>query len=264
MDIAVIIGLLGGVGLFIRAVGSTHIESIFINPHGIGIVLGGTLCAMLVDSSFTGLLGMLRSLALLVAPPSLPTIEEAISELVRLSRRSKAEGGLLALQGESADFAGGFLSRAIEVALRNNTTSEVRQILEEDIRQRRIRWIAEENRFRTMAVLFPMFGLLGTLLGIVGVLKNISDYAKVGPAMALSITTAFYGIAFSNLICVPVAGKLRSRAMREMLLCEVIMEGVVDILSARQPFQVESHLLAYATDRAKAAAEPAPAAARNP
>jgi len=263
MDIATWIGIFGGIGVLWWGILSTGVGGVFINSKGLIIVIMGTIFSSMMNSSFSELLSAWRALFKTFRAPEYPSIESAITEVVRLATRAKSEGGILALQGEKPEFAGGFLARALGIATKYSESREVRIILEEDIRQHRIRQTADENVFRTMGILFPMFGLLGTLIGIVGVLKNMSDPTAVGPAMALSITTAFYGIGAANLFCVPLAGKMRTRAMSEMLLYEVLMEGVLDILASRQPFQVESHLLAYVADKSSSGGGAPPAAPGN-
>jgi len=93
---------------------------------------------------------------------------------------------------------------------------KMRESLEEEIRLRRLDVSEDSNLYRTMGVLSPMFGLIGTLFGIIQTLSNISDPAAIGRSMAVAITSALFGIGFSNMFCVPVANKIRLRAMEEV------------------------------------------------
>ena len=90
-----------------------------------------------------------------------------------------------------------------------------------------------------------MFGLLGTLLGMLQVLTAMSDAAKLGPAMALALSSAFVGIVVANFFCIPVAGQIRLLAMRQTLLYDMIVEGALDIATNRPPYQVEMKMAAY-------------------
>lgn len=264
MDIATWVGFAVGFYILVWAVNQAGVSTLFLNWHGLIIVVGGVICAILVNSSFRTLFNAGRAFLSIFFPSGIARPDQAITEIVRLSERARAEGGLLALQNEGGDFARGFLKRALSVALVCGESHETRRILEDEIRQIRIRRQEDANVFRTMGVLAPMFGLLGTLLGIVQVLRTMSEPTKVGSAMALAITTAFYGIALSNMVCVPVAGKIRSRAIQETLLLEIVLEGVLDLLESKSPYLVETHLSAYAMQRRRALEAPRPAEVAAP
>ena len=101
------------------------------------------------------------------------------------------------------------------------------------------------NVYRTMGILAPMFGLLGTLIGIISVLKQLSDPESVGPAMGVAITSAFYGILLANMVCVPIAGKIRARIWLRVKLKSMILEGILEIMKGSIPLVVERRLQAY-------------------
>ncbi len=90
-----------------------------------------------------------------------------------------------------------------------------------------------------------MFGLMGTLLGMLKVLTNMSEPTKLGPAMALALSSAFIGIGMANLFCVPMAGQIRLLSMRETQALEMIIEGVLAIAVNQPTFQVELRMGAY-------------------
>jgi chemotaxis protein MotA len=216
--------------------------------EGVIVVLGGLTSAMLIHCSFAQLLGSFKTFLKLFMPSSLPTPEECVAEVVRLARKAHKEGGVLSLQDDAREFAGGFLHRAIVVAIASGESDETRKIIEAEVRQLRHQRNEEANVFRSAGVLAPMFGLLGTLLGMVKVLGNMSDPAKAGAAMAVALSSAFLGIAIANFLCVPIAGQVRVMAMHETLIYEILLEGVVDIASGKSPYVVELHLAAYAKE----------------
>ncbi len=215
------------------------------DPHGLLIVFGGLLSALLVNTSLSQILGTLRTIAWVMFPANLPSPAEAAAELARLSRRARAEGGILALRGEGGDFAGGFLRYALETIATCGETNSAREILEIAIRRKRIQRQEDANVLRTLATLAPMFGLLGTLVGMLQVLNSMSEPTRLGPAMALALSSAFIGIGMANFICVPLAGHIRSQAMRETMILEMIIEGMLEITINRPTFQVELRLAAY-------------------
>lgn len=227
-----------------------------INLHGLSVVLGGTATALLIATPFRPLLGAARAGLNLFLPDRFPTPEAAVAEMVRLSQAAQEGGGLLSLQGESPAYANGFVQRAVAVAITCGDTNETRRLLEEEIRQRRIHRNEDGNVYRTASLLSPMFGILGTLVGMIQVLSKLSDPSKVGPAMALALSSAFVGIAIANALCIPVAGQLRLVAMRETLVYTIILEGILQITLGRSPAVIELRLRGLVT-AAGDAAEPA-------
>jgi chemotaxis protein MotA len=105
--------------------------------------------------------------------------------------------------------------------------------------------------FRTMATLSPIFGLLGTLIGVVQVLRNLSDPSSMGSAMAIAITTTFYGIFAANFIFLPVAIKLNDQSQREIMSRELMTEGVLCIQLGDLPIAVKQKLNAFLSHGAK-------------
>ncbi len=215
------------------------------DKHGLVIVLGGAAAAMLISTPATQLFSALRTFLWTLVPGRMPSLEDASGELLRLSRKARAEGGLLALRDESVDFAGGFLRRALNAAQSSGETAAARDIVELEIKRRRVQRTEDANVFRTLGLLAPMFGLLGTLIGMLQVLQSMTEPTKLGPAMALALSSAFLGIALANFLCVPIAGQIRLMAMRETHLLEMILEGVLEIAANRPTYIVQLKLEAF-------------------
>ena len=216
-----------------------------VDLHGVLIVLGGLAAAMLVNTPASHLFSALRTFFWVVGPQRQPSLQEVSTEILRLCQRARAEGGLLALRDQTGDFADGFLRRAIDAAAACGETDATREILEVEIRRRRMRRQEDANIFRTMGMLAPMFGLLGTLVGMLQVLTSMSEPTKLGPAMALALSSAFIGIGLANFFCVPIAGQIRLMAMHETQVLEMIIAGVLEISLNRPVYQVELKLGAY-------------------
>ncbi len=267
MNISLWIGLVAAAFLVRWGVARAGYLNGSADVEGIIVVLGGLASALLINCSFGQLFAAARSCAKLFLPSSLPAPEDAIVEVIRLARKAHKEGGVLSLQDDAREFAGGFLHRAIVAAIASGEVDETRRIVEAEIRQLRVSRQEEANVFRTAGTLSPMFGLLGTLLGMVKVLGSMSDPVKAGAAMAIALSSAFLGIALSNFLCIPLAGQIRLASMKETMIYELMLEGVLDIASGKAPYVVELHLSAYARDRraqieAGGAAAPAGAGAQ--
>lgn len=244
MDIATVSGILLMAGMLGLGVYTRQFSDALFNMHGVYIVLGGTFVAMLVNSPARYLKGAVKELGHLFREGEAAEPERVIRPVVELAEQCRMRG-LSALKEADPKIAGGFLERASMAALEYNDSNFVRQVLEQEINQGFDEMTEVANVYRTMGLLAPMFGLLGTLIGIIAVLKEISNPEAVGPAMAVAITSAFYGILFSNMVCVPVAGKLRARALMQIRMKSMVLEGIMEIMKGSLPMIVERRLQAY-------------------
>lgn len=255
MDMMTIVGFLLGAAVVAWGAFSAGVADKLLNAHGLIIVLGGTMAATILNTSFKRFVAGVKSLGEIFSSPRTPSVDDAVRMLVNMAGTAQKQGGIMALTNTDPAFAGGFLKRAVSVAMISAESRETRNILEEEIRRRRLDVQENSNFYRTMGVLSPMFGLIGTLFGIIQTLGNISDPTMIGRSMAVAITSALFGIGFSNMFCVPVANKIRLRAMEETLVLQLILEGVIDIMSGKTPHLIEMHLRGYQLIDGSAAAE---------
>jgi len=244
MDITTFLGVFGV--LVLLAVGGLtgELSSVFLNVHGIAIVVGGTIIAMLINTPSRYVRETLVAMLNLFRRDRFGDPAELITTITRLCEQTQAHG-LGALRGINETVAGGFLVEAATTAMEYNNPDFVRRVLETEVNNKVDRINEVINVIRTAGIIAPMFGLLGTLIGIVRVLAYISDPGKAGPAMAVAITTAFYGIAISNLICVPMAGKMRFRLWEEIKMRAMIIEGIVGMMQGTVPLVLERRLQAF-------------------
>ncbi|PKM97859.1 MAG: hypothetical protein CVU79_06055 [Elusimicrobia bacterium HGW-Elusimicrobia-3] len=247
MDMMTIVGFMLGGAVMVWGTYSSGVAGNIFNSHGIVIVLGGTLAATIINTSYKRFVTGIRALGAIFSSPKMPPVDEAVRMLVGMAETAQKQGGIMALTSVDAGFANGFLKRAVGVAMVSAESRETRAILEEEIRLRRLDVSEDSNLYRTAGVLSPMFGLIGTLFGIIQTLSNISDPTAIGRSMAVAITSALFGIGFSNMFCVPVANKIRLRAMEETLVLQLILEGVIDIMSGKTPHLIDMHLRGYLT-----------------
>ena len=245
MNVTSIIGMVLAISVFWWGMTSGKVGGIFFNPHGLVLVLGGVLAAALINSEAHEIWSSVRAFFSIFKLPKNPPAHSIIPVMVDLSRKARKEG-FISLHGIGKNFGDGFLSKAIQTLIEGEgDIKAARWLLEKEVNRTAMRHREVQNIFRTVGILAPMFGLLGTLIGIVEVLKNFSDPKAVGPSMATAITSAFYGICVSNLVCVPVAGKLRQRTLNELLLKEMILEGLLAIHDGDVPSSVEGKLSTY-------------------
>ncbi len=246
MDIATPAGLLIGFVLLIIAViiggGASGIVA-FINIPSIMIVVGGTFCATLVRyplQRVVGLVGLVMK-TIFVKLGSPQAEMERLIEYAKLARRE----GLLALESKVVDLKDAFLAKAIQLLVDGTDADGLRAILEKEIENVRGRHSIGKGVLESMGTVAPAFGMMGTLIGLVLMLRELDDPSKIGVGMATALITTFYGVLLANLIFLPMSGKLDIRSKEETLLKELIVEGVVAIQSGDNPSIVEEKLKGF-------------------
>lgn len=236
-----------GAALILTTLSHGGLLGVFLNEHGLTMVIGGTLAATMISTP-ADILGLAwRELRFVFFPPKTATPEQLSSAIVSLAAAVRRDG-LIALQKQLDQvraLGDGYFVYAVEVALENGSPERLRKVLEEGIRQREGALNRAAGVFQTVAFLAPMFGLLGTVMGIVGVLKELSNPQSIGPAMAIALTTAFYGILVAAFVANPIALRVRARAQGVRRSCELVLEGVVDIVEGAVPVQLERRLKNY-------------------
>jgi len=244
MDLTTFLGFGGLVAIAWFALVNGGVPAAFLNWHGVVIVMGGVAAATLINTPLRYLWEALRSLALLIGGGHYQDRQAIIASVVGLAEQVQARG-TSAFQDADGAAAGGFLSRAAQAAIEYNNADLVEQILDSEIDQNYDHQNEIINVFRTMGVLAPMFGLVGTLVGIVEVLRQIANPEQVGAAMAIALTTAFYGIVLANVFFVPVAGKLRIRYWEELRGKTIVLQGIVMMMRGTVPLVIERKLQSY-------------------
>lgn len=244
MDPSTIVGFGAALILIVLGVFSGEIGRIFLNMHAIIVVFGGTVIAMLINTPIQYVRETITvTLSLFRADPY--GEPGAIIPLMTRMAGDVQTNGLGALRNADTRPADGYLAEACTTALEYNNPEFVRNVLETEVNNRVDRANEVINVIRTAGVVSPMFGLIGTLLGIIEVLRHIEDPKAVGGAMAIAITSAFYGIMFANLVCIPVAGKLRMRLWEEIKMKAMIVEGVIGMMQGMVPLVLERRLQSF-------------------
>ena len=244
MDFATIAGLAALAALIFFGVKGNQLDPSLLNMHAVFVVMGGSAVAMLINTPFKYLMKAATELYDLMFLDESVDIQRTIPIMTALATQCRSRG-LSALKDADRRHAGGFLSRVATAALEYNDSNFVKHVIELEINHGADERNEIANVYRTFGLLSPMFGLLGTLIGIIGVLKQVSDPDSVGPAMGVAITSAFYGILFANMVCVPIAGKIRSRIQGQIKLQSMILEGVLEIMKGSIPMVVERRLQSY-------------------
>lgn len=238
MDIATIIGLLGGTGLVFSAIIMGGSAIIFINLPGLLIVVGGTIATAFIKFTMTEVIGSLhvalKAFFVKVEPP-----DKIITNMVAYTRIAKKEG-LIALEREKPDDS--FAAKALTYLSDGYDEGLIEDMLNKDIRLTVQRHMIGQSFFKGLGTTAPAFGMIGTLIGLVQMMANMSDPSSIGPSMAVALLTTLYGALIANLICIPIAEKLNFRCQEEQVYKNIIVEGAVAITRGIAPMVLEESL----------------------
>jgi len=242
MDIATIIGIIGGLGLIVAAIGAANLP-MFISIPSMFIVIGGTTSAVLVNFPLKDVLGMIG----IVKKAFFSKVEDVktvIPMMVDYGQRARRDG-ILVLQDVVADIKDPFLSKGITLAIDGMEPQIIMKILEIEVEYIKERHKSGAEIVMAFGVYSPAFGMLGTLIGLVLMLQSMDDPSTIGPAMSLALITTFYGALVANLIFLPLAGKLKKRSADEVLVKELTLEGIISIASGDNPRIIEQKLHSF-------------------
>jgi chemotaxis protein MotA len=243
MDIATIIGITAGFALILSSIVLGGGMSGFINVQAMMVTIGGTIAATLITYPLSQVFGMLQVVknAFLFKTHS---TAEIINILVSFSQKARREG-ILSLEQEASEIDNAFLQNGIELAVDGTEPELIREILTTDLDKIETRHDYGQGIFVTMGTYAPAFGMIGTLIGLVQMLRTMDDPSTIGPGMAVALLTTFYGCIMANLLFLPIAGKLKSRSEEELLLKELMIEGILSIQSGDNPRIVEQRLKSF-------------------
>lgn len=228
------------------------------------IVLGGTFGAVLISSPLPIVRGALAQLGEVVYPlqhdPA--ALMETIIQLATKARRN----GLVSLEEDALAAADPFLGKALNLAVDGTDLQEIRRMLELDMTIEEQRSEAEARVWESAGGFAPTIGIIGAVLGLIQVMKNLADIDAVGHGIAVAFVATVYGVAAANLLFLPAAAKIKTRTRMEMQRKELIVEGVAGIIEGMNPKLIQSKLEAFAVGRAPAdpRAKAAPGNARLP
>jgi len=256
MDLATLIGIIAGTLVILLAILVGGDVSIFINIPSLLVVIGGTVAATLAkfslsDCIFAFKLGLKQAFVDESANPR--ELVERIKDLANKARKD----GLLALEEE--DVGNRFFQKGIQLCVDGQQPEFVKKVLDNEMEESIQRMELGERIFRSIGDAAPAFGMIGTLVGLVQMLANMSDPSSIGPAMAVALLTTLYGALFANLLAIPIADKLQIRYQYDRKTKRLIIEGVLGIAQGESPHVIDEILGTYLQDSVGGAA-PEPAA----
>jgi chemotaxis protein MotA len=247
LDLGTIIGILFGFGLVAIAISQGGGISWFLDGPSAMIVLGGTVGATLVNYPLKDFIGIFS-----IAKHVFRRVEyepnRVIAEFVQMSKVARRDG-ILSLQQVAEKTRDPFLAKAIFLIIDTPDPGVVTEILETEIDALAERHRKGSDIFTTMGNFAPAMGLLGTLIGLIQMLRKMHDPSTIGPSMAVALITTFYGVILSNLVFIPMAGKLKERSAREIMIKQLILNGVLSLQAGDHPRVIEQKLHSFLAPR---------------
>jgi len=233
MDLATVFGLLLAWGSVVSLVyiEGGHLSSLW-NLGAFILVVGGTIGVTIVGQSKEDILN-LPNVAKNAFFSKAINLDDTIGMLVELSRTVRKEG-LLSLERVSENIKNEFFKKAIQIVVDGLDAEQVRLILETDLELLEERHKGGQKIFVTMGGFGPTLGIIGTVLGLVHMLANISSPDTMGPAIAAAFIATLYGVGSANLVYIPIGNKLKRVSEEEVLERRIILEGIISIQGGGQ------------------------------
>ena len=243
MDIATFIGVIASFGILVSAIMVGSGLSAFINVPSLLIVMGGTICATMINYPLKDVIRTIKVVQKAFFAKNL-TFGEVIANFINFASRARKEG-ILALEAALPEIQDDFLKKGLQLTIDGLEPQSITEILETEIAFIEDRHRLGADMFQTMGTFAPSFGMIGTLIGLVQMLQSMEDPSTIGPSMAVALITTFYGAVLANVLFLPISGKLRYRSKEENLVKEMIHQGIISLSRGDNPRIIEQKLHSF-------------------
>lgn len=243
MDIATILGLILGAFFTIYGILLSGELSSYYDFPSIIITIGGTLASTILSYPMKSFINLGKVLKQAFVSKDKPA-SEIIEEIIMLANIARKEG-LLALEEYAEKIDDDFLKKGIMLIVDGTDPELVRNILETELNFLEERHAQGQGILETMASFAPAFGMIGTLIGLINMLRILDNPSAIGPQMSVALVTTFYGSVLANVIFLPLAKKLKVRSQSEVLVKELMIEGLLSIQAGENPRIIEEKLKTF-------------------
>lgn len=240
IDIGTILGTMIGVALIAWAIVRGGNPETFLNLNAVLIVFGGTIATSFIaypSSKIISLIGVIIN----AYRPDHQGPAASIDQIMQLATKYRT-GGIKRLKNEEDNVENRFLKTGIGMIVDGYNSREIHEILDREMNSMIERHQRSQKILQFMAVQSPIFGMGGTLIGLVQMLMHIDNPDSIGPSLATALITTFYGIMLANLIITPVVAKLSHRTESEALLCKIIRVGIMGIHDRTNPQKIRRNM----------------------
>jgi chemotaxis protein MotA len=247
MDKATLIGLVMGIGAVLGGQilegGSLH--SIMQFTAAV-IVFGGTFGAVFLSYPFQNVVGAFRDIRIIIKEP-VRDPAEIISQITKYANKARKEG-ILSLEKEIKNIQEPFLSKALTMAVDGVEPNTIREAMETELEYLDEHGKVNSKVFKSAGGYAPTIGILGAVLGLIHVMENLNDPSKLGAGIAVAFVATVYGVGSANLLFLPIATKMEMRHRHNMILKEMMLEGVVSVSTGENPRLIEEKLNSFLSE----------------
>lgn len=256
MDIATVIGLIVVAALLVASIviGGGSFNSFVDIPSGM-VVIGGAIAASLIAFPLKDFLSVFK-VSLKVFLNKAEDVPNIIDQIVGLAETARKDG-LLALEAQMADIDHPFIKLGIQMAVDGSPPEIIEDIMRTEIESIATRHSQGKGLMDTLGRYAPAYGMIGTLMGLIMMLSNMSDPSSIGAGMAVALITTLYGAIVSNAIFLPFADKLGLINKKELIAKEIIIRGIMAIQSGENPRVIRQKLNTFLSPGARPAEEAA-------
>lgn len=246
MDIASIIGIVAGIVFVIISIllggGATALIS-FGDLPSVMITIGGSFAAILLSYSMEDFLAGLKSFTLVLKQKE-TNVQAIIEQIIEMSSLARKDG-LLALEEAASESGDEFIKKGIFLIVDGTDPGLVRGILETELFSIETRHKSRVEFWQDIGAMGPAWGMIGTLIGLVNMLRDMEDPNTIGPAMSVALLTTLYGSMLANWIAIPTAKKLQRKSASELLEKNIMIEGLLSIQAGENPRVIEEKLKSF-------------------
>ncbi|MGE5370787.1 MAG: flagellar motor protein [Solirubrobacterales bacterium] len=252
MDLSTIIGLIFGFGMMIGAfvMEGGNFTSLLVLTAGM-IVFGGTIGAVVISFTMEELKTLPSFFKMIFTETHIDFLG-TVEQLVETADKARREG-LLSLESALAEMDNQFLRRGLQLVIDGTDPELTRSMLEMEIGAAEARLKVGVEIFAAAGGYSPTMGIIGTVMGLVHVLGNLSDPSNLGPAIAVAFVATLYGVSFANLCWLPFSNKIKVKSMRDAAIMEMILEGILSIQAGENPRVIKEKLMTFVPEDAKVA-----------
>ena len=257
-DLGTLIGLFAGITIIIIGILQSGGKLFwFFSFNSILIVVGGTLAATMVNLPLKAVKNIFNILKNVFKGEDYDYVG-IINEIVEKAQKARKDG-LLSLEADLPNMREGFFKNGIELAINERESSRLRTFLNLEMNNITSRHIAGQELFLYMGSYAPAFGMLGTVLGLIVMMNNFAGsgeevsasydvsekFAQLLSGMGLALITTFYGVFMANMIFLPIGGKLKRISENEMMLKNIVVEGIISIHAREHPLLIKEKLMTF-------------------
>lgn len=243
MDLATLIGIILGIACILYSIWAGGDPALYFDIPSIICTVGGGIASTLISYRLKEIISIMKIVANAFFGKD-NELGDTIRKLVELSQKARREG-LLALETEQENIEDDFLRRSLQLVVDGVEPEMIKESLTLELENISARHERGQGLFKTMGALFPAWGMIGTLIGLINMLNTMEDPKSIGPSMALAIITTFYGAVLAYFICIPIANKLALKSKEEIRQKELIIEGILSIQAGENPRIMEYKLKTF-------------------